>query len=104
MLSTVRSLTKFGRVSSNATPVLSSWNSKFSTSTATRSSAEDGEPDFLEMVKVFADNAHSIALDKLLSAKPAPGKRQEEAAVREKHIKGKILSQNLFLIFGYFLT
>lgn len=48
----------------------------------------DGEPDFLEMVSIYAENAHSIALQKLLSTKPAPGKKQEEPSLRENHIKG----------------
>ena len=55
------------------------------------------------MVKDFADNAHSLALDKLLSAKPQPGKRAEEAAVREKHIRGISYLWNLALYFPHFL-
>ena len=48
----------------------------------------DGEPGFLEMVSIFTENAHAITLNKLLSAKPAPGKRVDEQHVREKRIKG----------------
>lgn len=48
----------------------------------------DGEPSFLEMVSIFTENAHAITLNKLLSAKPAPGKRADEQHVREKRIKG----------------
>lgn len=54
----------------------------------TAADAPDGEPDFLEMVSIYADNAHAITLQKLLAAKPSPGKKQEEASRREKHIRG----------------
>ncbi|XP_057312804.1 glutamate dehydrogenase, mitochondrial-like [Hydractinia symbiolongicarpus] len=54
----------------------------------TAAADSDGEPDFLEMVSIYAENAHAIALDKLLSRKPAPGKKLEEYSYREKHIKG----------------
>lgn len=89
MFRTVQSLTRLGKPSSGALKSLSPGCVNLSTTTPKYSTAEaDGEPDFLEMVRIFADSAHSIALDKLLSAKPAPGKRAEEASVREKHIKG----------------
>lgn len=86
LASSIRSLS---RTSNNVLPAFSSGSANFSTSSLKQTAADaDGEPDFLEMVRMFADNAHSIALDKLLSAKPAPGKRQQETAVREKHIRG----------------
>lgn len=89
MLRAVKSLTRVGRPSQDALKALSPGCIKFSTSVPKLSAADpDGEPDFLEMVRIFADNAHSIALDKLLSAKTAPGKRPEEQSVREKHIRG----------------
>lgn len=89
MFRVVKSVARLGRVPHDALPAFSSGCSKLSTSSYKCSAADaDGEPDFLEMVKIFAENAHSIALDKLLSAKPAPGKRHEEHTIREKHIKG----------------
>ena len=88
MIRAVNSVLKLGKAPSNVVPGISNLLN-FSTSSIDRSSTE-GEPDFLQMVKIFADEAHSIALDKLLQAKPAPGKRQEEHSVREKHIKGII--------------
>jgi len=48
----------------------------------------DGEPNFLEMVSIYADNAHALALDKLLSQKAAPGKKAVDTATREHQIKG----------------
>ena len=90
MLRTTQSLSKLGKASKEAFKAFTPACSRLSTSSSQCSSAEpDGEPEFLEMVKDFADNAHSLALDKLLSAKPQPGKRAEEAAVREKHIRGR---------------
>jgi len=89
MLRTTQSLSKLGKASKEALKAFTPACSRLSTSSSQCSTAEpDGEPEFLEMVKDFADNAHSLALDKLLSAKPQPGKRAEEAAVREKHIRG----------------
>lgn len=84
MFRTAKSLSKLGRPSQG---LLS--NARLSTSsTQCSSGGPDGEPEFLEMVRDFADNAHSLALDKLLSAKPPPGKRAEESSIREKHIRG----------------
>jgi glutamate dehydrogenase (NAD(P)+) len=60
----------------------------FATSSKCKSASGDNEPDFLEMVNIYADNAHAIALDKLLSAPPAPGKRHEEAHIRKNNIQG----------------
>ena len=88
MYRTVKSLTKFGRSSKDVLKAFTPASARLSTTAQTCSAESDGEPEFLEMVKVFADNAHSLALDKLLSAKPAPGKRAEETSVREKHIRG----------------
>ena len=95
MFRTAKSLSKLGRPSQG---VLS--NARLSTSTTQCSSGgPDGEPEFLEMVRDFADNAHSLALDKLLSAKPQPGKRAEESSIREKHIRGK----HILFILDYIL-
>jgi len=92
MFRAVKSLSKFGR-QSQSTLRTSACSSKLSTSVPQHSTGEqDGEPEFLEMVKVFADNAHSLALDKLLSTKPQPGKKAEETNVREKHIRGMYTS------------
>lgn len=87
MFRTAKSLSKLRRPSQG---LLS--NARLSTSaTQCSSGGPDGEPEFLEMVRDFADNAHSLALDKLLSAKPPPGKRAEESSIREKHIRGDLL-------------
>ena len=110
MFRTVKSLSKLGRPTQN-TLRTSACCSRLSTSASQYSSGEqDGEPEFLEMVKVFADNAHSLALDKLLTAKPQPGKKAEEHNVREKHIRGIITSifllsvySNLFVLICLFL-
>lgn len=83
MFRTAKSLSKLGKPSKG---ILS--NARLSTSATQYSSGADGEPEFLEMVRDFADNAHALALDKLLSTKPQPGKRAEDATVREKHIRG----------------
>ena len=84
MFRTAKSLAKLARPSQG---LLS--NARLSTSaTQCSSGGPDGEPEFLEMVRDFADNAHALALDKLLSTKPKPGKRAEEASIREKHIRG----------------
>lgn len=75
-----------GRISS----LLSNGN-KASISTTSMKASEtepDGEPHFLEMVNIYAENAHAMTLEKLLSAKPAPGIRHDEHSVREKHIRG----------------
>lgn len=89
MLRAVKSISRIGRPSQNALKALSPASVKFSTTSHKLSSAESvEEPEFLEMVKIFADNAHAIALDKLLAAKPAPGKKLDEQTKREKHIRG----------------
>jgi len=87
MFRAVKSISRIGKPSQNALRALSPASAKFSTSSHKLASADE-EPEFLEMVKIFADNAHSIALDKLLAAKPAPGKKLDEQTKREKHIRG----------------
>lgn len=57
-----------------------------STTSAARST--DSEPDFLEMVSIYADNAHALALEKLLAQKTPPGKKALAPATREHHIRG----------------
>ncbi|XP_065670466.1 glutamate dehydrogenase, mitochondrial [Hydra vulgaris] len=59
-----------------------------SSTSVLNSNTNDGEPNFLEMVSIYAQNAHAITLKRLLEKKPAPGKKQEDPTVREKHIKG----------------
>jgi len=61
------------------------FNKALSTTTAKQS---EEEPDFLEMVKIFTENAHGLAEERLVTAKPPPGKRVEEASKRLNHIKG----------------
>ena len=58
----------------------------FSTTTTFRSE----DPDFLEMVEIFTENAREITLDKLVKAPAPPGKRHEEQSIRLKNIKGVI--------------
>ena len=60
-----------------------------SSTSVLNSNANDGEPNFLEMVSIYAQNAHAITLKRLLEKKPAPGKKQEDPSIREKHIKGR---------------
>ena len=49
---------------------------------------EDGEPSFLEMVGMYADNAHALALDHLLELEQAPGQKKLDKETREYKIKG----------------
>lgn len=62
-----------------------------STSSAKCSGAEatEEDPEFLEMVTMFAENAHALTLDKLLTSKPSPGKAPVDASTREHQIRGK---------------
>jgi len=59
-----------------------------STSSAKSSASADGEPDFLEMVSIYADNAHALALDNLLTKSTPKGKKPIEKSAREHHIRG----------------
>ena len=92
MLGNLRTFAKVGKHNLGRVAAVCPQRTGISTSTAqynVAADAADTEPNFLEMVSIYADNAHAIALDKLLAAQPAPGKRQEESSVREKHIRGK---------------
>ena len=46
------------------------------------------EPNFLEMVTIFADNAHVLALDNFLSAPPKPGTKPGMDLARQQLIQG----------------
>lgn len=83
------SVLKLGR-SCNLASVENVSSARISTTAFLKSASHDadGEPGFLDMVSLFTENAHAITLNKLLSAKPTPGKRVEEQHVREKQIKG----------------
>ena len=50
--------------------------------------AQEEDPEFLEMVQMYAENAYHKTLDRLMKAPPAPGKRHEPEEVRQKNIKG----------------
>jgi len=49
---------------------------------------KDAEPNFLEMVSIYADNAHALALKQLLEQKAAPGKKEMEMEAKETQIRG----------------
>lgn len=86
----IRAFSKLCRAS--AVELTNSRCAALSTSSV-RSSASEGddeEPQFLEMVSIYADNAHALALDSLLSYKPAPGQRAVDQATREHRIRGTL--------------
>jgi len=60
-----------------------------STSSA-QCTAVDEDPEFLQMVTIYAENAHALALDKLLTSKPTPGKAPVDSATREHQIRGTL--------------
>lgn len=59
-----------------------------STSSIKRSDAED--TSFLDMVIMFAENAHSLALDKLLSKPQQPGTKPLDTETRRTQIAGQL--------------
>lgn len=58
-------------------------------STAEVSGVEE-EPQFLQMVSIYLESAHALALDRLLSSKPEPGKKLLDSATREHRIRGTL--------------
>ena len=62
------------------------------------STFQDGEPSFLDMVSIYADNAHALALAHLLEMEQAPGKKRLDKETREYQIKGEIFWTYDYLI------
>jgi len=89
MFRSVSSLAKLSKTKCGKTALLLNGNvARISTTAAAKSEAADAEPEFLEMVSIYAQNAHQITLKKLLSEKPAPGKKPEDQEIRRKSITG----------------
>ncbi len=51
-------------------------------------SSGEGEPSFLEMVDMFVQNASKIALSRLSTKAPAPGRRADEPEEKKAKVKG----------------
>lgn len=64
---------------------------------STSSQSDDGGR-FLDNVNKYAESAHDLALEKLLSVEPEPGKKKKTHYVREKHIRGRVF----MFLFTYF--
>lgn len=82
-----RVATKLNRTVSNIS-CASLRSAAFSSSCTKRSESGDVEPEFLEMVSIYAENAHVLALDNFLNAPLKPGERPLDEA-RRQLIEGK---------------
>ena len=49
----------------------------------------EGEPNFLEMVEQYVENARGIALQKLVTKPPRPGRRPQPPDQKRAFVKGE---------------
>lgn len=57
---------------------------------STAASDAEGEPSFLEMVNLFVENARELALQRLTTKPPPPGRRPVPPDQKRASVKGRV--------------
>ena len=57
-------------------------------------SHNNSESNVLEIVNMYVENAHALALDKLMEQKDAPGQKPMRGEDKRRHIEGISLFEN----------